>query len=183
MSKRWKLMGIFRSSEPDQEQMMEKQARQNMHQSNFGTMEQGDNTPDKEYLREITEEQVDDSTLELMANMFSHDFVLSNLKDAEVTEIKWLARVVARKIKRMHPSSESFAAGEQRKIVFDDETAGLGPLSPHQENLIDQAVLDFLTRPPRSRGGWQQDEVSKQLKVSKVEDKSENSSSGGLFSR
>lgn len=177
-------MGLFfGSDEPSQEEMMERQAEQQLHQSNFGTMEQGDNSPDKEYLKEITEEQVDENTLELMSNMFSHDFVLSNLQDAEVTEIKWLARVVARKIKRMHPDSDAFAAGESRKVVFDDEQAGLKPLSPYQESLIDQAVLTFLTRPPRSRGGWQQDEVAKSLKVSKVEDKKEESSGGSLFGK
>ena len=176
-------MALFGGDEPSQDELMERQARQQMHQSNFGRMESGQNVPNKEYLHELTENQVDDTTIELMQNLFSHDFMLSNLNPAEVIEQKWLVRVVSRKIKRMHPDSDAFAVGETRKVVFDDPRAGLKPLSPHQESLIDQAVLQFLTRPPRSREGWQQDEVSKQLTVSKVEGEEDNSGSGGLFAR
>lgn len=164
------------------EQVRDEQAKRNMHQTNLSQQQRpGDAVPNKEYLQEITDNQLDGATYELLQNLFSHDFVLSNLEGAEVTEQKWLARVVARKAKRMHPGSESFATGDSRAVIFEDSSAALEPLSPHQESLIDQAVLQFLTRPPRSRGGWQQDEVSKQLKVSKVEDGSEEEKRG-LFS-
>ena len=165
------------------EQLRDEQAKRNMHQNNLGAVEQSARSDDREYLKEITEEQLDGATYELMRNLFSHDFVLSNLKAAEVTEQKWLARVVARKIKRMHPDSGSFATGVTRQAIFDDSSDALSPLTPQQESLIDQAVLQFLTRPPRSRGGWQQDEVSKQLKVSRVEDDGDESNSGSLFSK
>lgn len=176
-------MALFGDDEPSQDELMERQARQQLHQSNFGRMESGQNVPNKEYLNKLTENQLDNGTIELMQNLFSHDFMLSNLTPAEVIEQKWLVRVVARKIKRMHPDSDAFAAGETRKVVFDDARAGLKPLSPHQESLLDQAVLQFLTRPPRSREGWQQDEVSKQLTVSKVEGEEDTTNTSGLFGR
>lgn len=168
------------SNGQSQSEARAKQAERNIHQQNFAAGE--DPSRDKEYLKEITKEQLDDATYELMLNLFSHDFVLSNLKDEEVTEQKWLARIVAVKTKRMHPDTESFATGLTRQVVFDDTQHGsLKPLSPHQESLVDQAVLQFLTRPPRSRGGWQQDEVSKQYNVSKVEGESDNNTGGSLF--
>lgn len=165
------------------EQIRNEQAKRNLHQNNLsGQQRPGDAVPNKEYLREITDEQLDEATYELMANLFSHDFVLSNLEGAEVIEQKWLARVVALKIKRMHPDADSFAAGETRSVIFDDAGDNLAALSPHQESLIDQAVLQFLTRPPRSRQGWQQDEVSKQVSVSRVEEDDDNQSAG-IFGR
>lgn len=173
-------MPIFGSNDGEEEARA-RQREHSMHQNNLGVVDQSTSSEDREYLREITEEQLDAATYELMTNLFSHDFVLSNLNDAEVTEQKWLARVVARKIKRMHPDAASFASGTSRRVVFDDDNDALQPLNPHQENLIDQAVLQFLTRPPRSRGGWQQDEVSKQYRVSRVEDDTEDNSGGSLF--
>jgi len=161
------------------EQLRDEQAKRNIHQSNLnGQQRPSEAVPNKEYLQEITDNQLDGATYELLQNLFSHDFVLSNLEGAEVTEQKWLARVVARKAKRMHPGSESFATGESRAVIFEDGGSALEPLNPQQESLIDQAVLQFLTRPPRSRGGWQQDEVSKQLKVSRVEDNNDEEKRG-----
>ena len=173
-------MNIFRSNSPDQDELMDRQQRQQMHASNLSQID-GDGNVDREYLRELTKHQVDEHTIALMSNMFSQDFVLSNLTDAEVTEVKWLARNIATKIKRMHPSEKSVAQGDARKVYMEDPNDGLKSLSPHQQNLVDQAVLDFITRPPRSRGGWQQDEVSKQVRVSKTEDDSEDSKRGSLF--
>lgn len=175
-------MRLFRSSEPSQEELQQQQAQNALHQTNLGSMQQGEHTPDKEFLREITEEQLDEGTYELMQNLFSHDFILSNLNAAQEQEIRWLAQVVARKIKRMHPDPECYAVGERRRIVFDDpDGEALRPLSPQQESLIDQATLQFLTRPARSREGWQQEELSKSYTYSEVGDSNDGQSGRSLF--
>jgi hypothetical protein len=171
-------LNLFSNGKSDDELRAENAAR-NLHQTQLNQGHQ-QGAPNREYLREITDEQLDEQTYELMQNLFSHDFVLSNLEDAEVTEQKWLARVVAMKIKRMHPPAESFVTGRTRQFVFDDDDS-LRPLDPHQETLIDQAVLQFITRPPRSRDGWQQDEVGKTVSVSRVEDENAGGGGGGLF--
>lgn len=173
-----KLLDRLKNGKSD-EQIRSEQATRQMHQQNVSKQHaDAPSQKNKEYLREITNEQLDSGTYELLENLFSHDFVLSNMKDAEVTEQKWLARIVARKAKRMHPDSESFATGASRNVIFSDDGPKLTPLTPHEESLIDQAVLQFLTRPPRSREGWQQDEVSKQVSVSRVEEETEETDSG-----
>lgn len=174
-------MNIFRSKPSGQEEAIEKQHQQRLHSQNLADATDSFDSNDREYLRELTQHDLDEHSLALMENMFSQDFVLSNLKDAEVTEIKWLARIIAMKIKRMHPPPESVVSGESRKVFFDDTGDGLSPLSPHQENLIDQAVLEFLTRPTRSRDGWQQDEISKQVRVSRTEEDDDDDERGSLF--
>lgn len=180
-------MRLFRRNKgPDQVELIDKQQRGQVHQANISPQSNGyqqQPRPDGRHIEELTETELDDATIRLMENMFAKDFMLSNLNDAEVKEIKWLARATARKIKRMHPRPESFVQGEYRKMVFEDSADGLRSLSPRQENLIDQAVLDFLTRPPRSRGGWQQDELGKQINVSKLEEDDSGNDKGSLFSR
>lgn len=179
-------MRLFRrDSGPDQTELIDQQQRGGIHKENIRQGQNGPMGPQetRRHLRELTDHDLDENTIRLMSNMFSKDFMLSNLTDAEVKEIKWIARSIARKIKRMHPHPNAAAQGEYRKLVFNDPNDGLKPLSSYQENLVDQATLDFLTRPPRSRGGWQQDELGKQINVSKVEDDDDGREKGSLFSR
>lgn len=160
---------------------LEKHQQQQLHQTNLATMDDGGMMGDTEYLQELTDNQLDSHTVVLMQNLVGQDFLLSNLKGAEINEIKWLSRSMARKVKRMHPPQESFVTGERRKVLLDDDRDGLKPLTPHQENLVDQALMDFFTRVARSRDGWQQDEMGKQLRVSRTEDDSGDESEGGFF--
>ncbi len=135
----------------------------------------------REYLKELTKYDLDPATEKLMANLLSPDFVLGNLKDAEVKEVRWLARVTALAIQRMHPPEGSAYTGEARKYYLDTKYA-LKPLSDHEINLINQALLDFFLRITRSRDGWQQDQISQQMKVSKREEGDDDGGIGGLFS-
>lgn len=173
--------GLF-SRRDNGESELEQHHRQNLHQTNFAGMQE-DGSPDKEYLEELTKNELDESTVTLMQNLMTPDYLLSNLSEAEVNEIKWIARSIARKIKRMHPPEHSYLQGEIRECALDDPEDSLCALSPYEENLIDQAVLDFFTRLSRSKGGWQQDEISKQVRVSKTEDDSKSGGSKGLFGR
>ena len=172
-------MNLFQSNGREDE--LDRHQQQQLHQTNLSTMQDGPDV-DTEYLQELTSNELDDHTVALMQNLVSQDFLLSNLKSAEINEIKWIARSIARKIKRMHPPQESVVEGERRKVLLDDERDGLQSLTPHQENLIDQAMMDFLTRVARSRDGWQQDEMGKQLRVSRTEDDSSDDADGGFFS-
>lgn len=173
---------IGRSNSSNQEELVREQRRQKLHAQN-NAAGGSEFSRDREYLRELTEHELDEHTLKLMSNMFSQDFVLANLTDAGENEVKWLARNVAMKIKRMHPPSESVISGESRKVFNDDPSDALKPLSPHQENLVDQAVLEFFVRLSRSRDGWQQDEISKQIRVSRTEDESDDDGRRSWFSR
>lgn len=172
------MAGIFQSNGTEDD--LERHQKQQLHQTNLSTIPDDPNV-DTEYLQELTANELDDHTIALMQNLVSQDFLLSNLKSAEINEIKWLSRSMARKIKRMHPPQESFVQGERRKVLLDDDRDGLSALTPHQENLVDQALMDFFTRVARSRDGWQQDEMGKQLRVSRTEDDSGDDNEGGFF--
>ncbi len=177
-------MKLFsRSDSTDQSELVDKQGRQRLAQAGLQAAQNGQMGKEetRRHLRELTDDELDEATLRLMSNLFSQDFLLSNLTDAEVKEIKWLARPISRTIKGMHPHHESAAQGQYRELVFGDDS--LEALTPYQETLIDQAVLDFLTRPPRSREGWQQDELAKSYNVSKVEDDSSDAEKGSLLGR
>lgn len=180
------MLGRRRERMTDRERV-EEQERQQEHQTvQAATLEQPGNPEiSREYIRELTRHELDDATEELLHNVLSHDLVLGNLKDAEVTETRWLLENIFLAVKREHPSHDSFVEGEYRKFLLDDETDGLKPLSSHQEVLLEQARIALINRLTRSRGGWQQEEMGKQVAVSRREDVDRDESNGtigGLFS-
>lgn len=174
------MASLFRSD--NQDDQLERQFAHQQHQTNLNALEPEDSKYDKEHIEVLTSNDLDAHTNRLLRNLVEKDFVLSNLKDAEVNEIKWLARSMARKVKRMHPPQESVVTGEYRKFLLDDPRDALKPLTPNQENLIDQGMMDFFSRLARSRDGWQQDEMGKQLRVSRTENDPDDDTSGGFFS-
>jgi hypothetical protein len=137
-----------------------------------------------EYLDKLTDHGLDSHTAELLDNMLSPDFVMSRISEAEKDEMKWLVRLEAEKIKAMHPPQNSPVSGDRRKMLYDDEDAQLEPLSDQQKQMLDMAVWDVFFRIARSVGGWQQEELSSQYKVSRVEDEQGDDGGrlGGLFS-
>jgi hypothetical protein len=137
-----------------------------------------------EYLDKLTDHGLDDTSAGMVNNMLSPDFVMSRISEAEKDEMKWLVRLEAEKIKAMHPPQNSPVAGDRRKMLYDDEDAQLEPLSDQQKQMLDMAVWDIFFRIARSVGGWQQEELSSQYKVSRVEDEQGDDSGrlGGLFS-
>lgn len=169
---------IGSNSSGDRERREREQDHQ-MMQSEMGASRSG--RKNREYLKELTKHNLDPATERLMQNLLGPDFVLGNLKDPEVNEVRWLARVTALAIQRMHPPEGSAYTGEARKYYLDTEYA-LKPLSDHEINQINQALLAYFLRITRSRDGWQQDQISQQMKVSKREEDDEDSGYGGLFS-
>jgi len=137
-----------------------------------------------EYLDKLTENGLDSHTSELLNNMLSPDFVMSRIAEAEKDEMKWLVRLEAEKIKAMHPPQNSPVAGDRRKMLYDDIDAQLEPLSDQEKQMLEMATWDIFFRVARSVGGWQQEELSSQYNVSRVEDEKNDSDGrlGGLFS-
>jgi hypothetical protein len=175
-------MKLSSNGKSDEEERVEQARQDQYHQQNLA--QPGEESTDTEYLNELTKNELDDRTVEMMQNLMGQDMVLSYLQDAEINEIKWLSRAISRQIKRNHPPQRSTVGGEFRAFLLDDggDDGGLGSLDPGQESLIDQAILDLITRISRSREGWQQDEMAKQVRVSRTEDNTEDENSGGLFS-
>lgn len=167
----------------DHEKMREEQRADAEHRGMQENMWARDSEYRTQYLREITEQNLDPATEELLGNLLSSALVLANLQDAEVTEIRWLVETVFMTVKRMHPHPDSYLAGDYRAALLDDPDDTLTPLSAKQETALEQAKLIVIESLTRSRGGWQQDEMSKQYTVSKREDDSDGGDRiGGLMS-
>lgn len=178
------------SKSDERERMMDKKFRKNVHSNQLSEMGQarkeftnGEMDRD-DYLKRLTDHGLDEHTTEYVDNLLSPDFILSKISGAEKHEMKWLVREEKEKIIAMHPTEESPIQGEYRKFVYDDEGDALSSLSDREIQLLDMAVWDIFFRIARSVGGWQQQELSSQYRVSKVDDDADDDSGRlkGLFS-
>lgn len=133
----------------------------------------------REYLEAVIEDQLDDATVGMLRNMTSPDFILSNLENAEITEIKKLRRITYKKVVAAHPHPDAIMQGDLREQVYDDGDA-LKPLSQNQKVLIDQYIRGAFARLARSRDGFQQEQFGKTISAS--ERKDSDSDDGGMFS-
>jgi len=92
----------------------------------------------------------------MLRNMTSPDFILSNMNDAEITEIKKLRRITYKKVVAAHPNDDAIMQGDLREQVYENGEK-LEPLSQNQKVLIDQYIRGAFARLVRSRDGFQQD--------------------------
>lgn len=153
-------------------------SRDDRREFQAGEMERG------EYLDKLTEHGLEARTAEYLENMLSPDFVMSKITTAEKEEMRWLVRQQAEKIKAMHPPKRSPVRGDRMAALYDDEDAILEPLNDRQIQLLEMAVWDIFFRVARSVEGWQQQELSSQYNVSRVDNERDDDSSrlGSLFS-
>lgn len=136
-----------------------------------------------EYLDKLTEHGLESRSAEYLNNMLSPDFVMSKITSAEKEEMRWLIREQAEKINAMHPPKRSPVQGKHMAAMYDDEDALWTALTDRQIQLLEMAVWDIFFRIARSEGGWQQQELSSQYNVSRVDDGKDDNNSrlGGLF--
>jgi len=133
----------------------------------------------REYLEAVIEDELDDASVGMLRNMTSPDFILSNLKDAEITEIKKLREIKLKKIYAAHPDQNAVMKGDAREQVYEDG-AGVRPLDQNQKALIDQYVRGAFARLARSREGFQQEQFGKTISASERRNADEDS--GGWLS-
>ncbi len=133
----------------------------------------------REYLEAVIEDQLDDATVGMLRNMTSPDFILSNMNDAEITEIKKLRRITYKKVVAAHPNDDAIMQGDLREQVYENGRK-LEPLSQNQKVLIDQYIRGAFARLVRSRDGFQQEQFGKTISAS--ERKDSDSDDGGLMS-
>jgi len=133
-----------------------------------------------DHFDELVEAGIPEDTVFHLRSLLSRDFVLANLSAAEVNEMRWLARNLALRIFALHPSKDSHLTGEFRKFVLDEPNQGLKPLTDSQRAKIHSFIMAYIARVSRSKGGWQQEELSRQYQVSELHtDDSEED--GGWF--
>lgn len=133
----------------------------------------------RQYLEAVIEDQLDDATVGMLRNMTSPDFILSNLKDAEINEIKKLREITLKKIYAAHPHPGAIMQGDLAEEVLENAD-GLKPLSQNQKALIDQYVRGAFARLARSRDGFQQEQFGKTISASEKRDGDQES--GGWLS-
>jgi hypothetical protein len=92
--------------------------------------------------------------------LLSRDFVLGNASDAEINEIRWLARNTVDMLKCSFPPKESVVQGGYRKVLLGDEHDGRTALSNVDERRLEQTVFAFLMRITRSEDGWQMEKIA-----------------------
>jgi hypothetical protein len=163
-------MDLFSNgAEVDRERAAENDFERSVHQQATGSMVADQGTTAKEdHFEELIEAGVPEDTVNMLKNLVSRDFVLGNLTGAEVKEKKWLARNLAKRVFAAHPSQESNLTGEWREFILDEPNQGLKPLTDEQRTMIQTYIFNFIVRVTRSKGGWQQEEMSKRYTVSEM---------------
>lgn len=176
------------SARQQRQEMMDEQFDHELHRGLQSSM-QGQDPYDEggrlkqEYLDTLVDHGIDRQTGQLLQNLLSRDFVLSKITQAEKTEMKWMVRYQFKKLKALHPANDSPVQGEYRKMCYDDGQEGLSSMNQYQETLVEGAIWDIFFRIGRSVEGWQQEELSTQYNVSRVDkdDGSDEGRLGGLF--
>lgn len=133
----------------------------------------------REYLEAVIEDKLDDATVRMLRNMTSPDFILSNLNNAEITEIKKLREITLKKVFAAHPHPKATMQGTIRSQVYEDGAAAKS-LTQNQKVLIDQYVRGAFARVARSRDGFQQEQFGKTISAS--ERRTKDKDEGGLLS-
>jgi len=147
------------------------QAQQNAQHTSQNLQQAAQQVPSAAEQRHLLESLIDTGLSEagigMLRNMTSPDFILSNLEEPEIHEIKKLRQVTVKKIIAAHPNEDSIMKGDLREQVYEDG-AKLQPLTANQRVLIDQYVRGAYTRLARSRKGFQQEELGKTISASET---------------
>jgi len=157
-------MGLIGSDEPTQEELREAQEANQDHSANLQFADDG--AMDRGYIDKVTNSQLRQGTIDILANLLSEDFVLGNLSDAEVHEHRWLAREIVIEAEAEHPHDDSMWQGRFRQVAAGRDRDALRPLDGPQKAVMAQFTQGVIARATRSREGWQQEELNKSYRVS-----------------
>lgn len=133
------------------------------------------------YMESVLDSDIDDATIKMISNMLASDYMLANLKEAEVHELKKLRQIVLKKVTAAHPHPDSVMQGKLREQVYEGTSPGLKPLNQTQKAKIDGLLKTAFANLTRGREGFQQEEFSKTISESRVEE-NESGDSGGYLS-
>lgn len=165
----------------ERERERQSKLEQQAHAAQLDGMFEG---TDVEYLREMVKSQLDPGTVQVLDNLISPDFVLSNMREADLTEFKYLLEVKVQRVFERHPPMGGIA-GKERAYYYDDPKDNLSPLRSQDRDVIRSYKDGIWQRARRSKGGWQQDKFGETTsRVETVDNGGEESSGGrlrGLF--
>lgn len=161
------MLGRQQSSH-DTGEVLDRKRTDRIHATSQQAMLNDEGEVSTEYLREITGHELQDETYQHLSTLLTSDLVLSNITEAEQTELKYLVRLMVRRIKWNHPSRDSYLTGDYRAFLRDDQGDVLEPLSQREVHLIEMASWIVISRIARSKSGWQQDKMNESIKRSEV---------------
>lgn len=166
------------NSEPDPQEVQQRQARQRQHQQNLASA--GETPMSKQYIDKVTGEDLSSDTVERLSNLLDRDFMLGNLDDAETHEYRWLARVAVKEVTGHYPRQDSIWQGELRAAAKDDPTDGDEALDAADRAEIEQFVMGAIARATRGRDGWQQEMFNKTIQASETREIDDDDDGGFL---
>lgn len=169
---------MLRRGEQSREEAMEEQREHEAHQNAQAAMLQGPIDGQQEHLEQLLDTGVNKNTVYMLSNLLSQDFVLANYNAAEVTEVKWLSRILLLELEAMHPPQGGFWVGERRARVTGDPRENLQPLSDRDRHEIEQALMAIFARTTRGEDMEQQEQLGKQITVSEHRQTNDQQESG-----
>jgi hypothetical protein len=129
----------------------------------------------REYLRELTSTGSNMAGVEFVENLLSQDLVLGNISSADRTEIKHLARMWQHLIEPAVPPKGSLITGQYRAALLDDPNDDYRPMTQGEKLSLEQTLMTLINvRASRSEQGFQQDKISEQRQVQRLEDERED---------
>lgn len=134
-----------------------------------------------QYLDRLAQTGMSDAGTKMLDNMVDRTFMLGNLSEAEVNEIKWRLHVQYIKIKARFPHQESVVQGKYRAYCFDDRSQDITALTDEQKIIISQMLIGIAVYVSRSRGGFQQEQLVKSISVSEVRNPDEEEEKDGII--
>ena len=127
-----------------------------------------------QYLDRLAATGMTDAGLQILDNMVDKTWILGNLSDAEVHEIKWWMEVMYIKIKSRFPPKDSNIQGPLRAYYYADRDELLWALTDKQKIIISQMLKGIAVYVTRSKQGFQQEQLVKSIDVSEVRNPDED---------
>lgn len=116
---------------------------------------------DATLMRVLSESGIPDDLTALLSET-NQDHILGNMTEAEIWERKHNLLINQEYVESMFPPEESVLQGEFREKYFD-LPGGKTSLNPKDLHAISDSMDAAYARSTRSRKGWQQEQLAKQI--------------------
>lgn len=148
----------YEEVEQAEQRRHERDLERTAHAQNLSDIFEG---TEVELLRELMETKLDSGTIRVLDNYISPDFILSNLREKDITKFEWQLETKVLRVFAMHPP-QGGVAGKARTYYYNDPKDALEPLRPQDRALIREYKDGILFRVRRSHKGFQQDKIGEQ---------------------
>lgn len=138
----------------------------------------------RDLLEKLTETDLNKPSKQLLGNLITPDWVLANLSEDYLWELKWRLEVTKEKYKALHPAKECVVTGEFRQYVNDDDRMEikLEPLSQQEILAVDNFFHSVWLRVTRAKDFKQQEILRTEIRDVHT-DNASDSDSGGVIAR